>query len=671
MDSRQQVEKPAEKPAEKTASSDLAATTITARENHDLICAIRMKAGDSTLVPVLHLEIGKSEAKPTNLMPKDSSLSSSKPGQIKAELGQVLEKIPNLALDPAIKDLLCKMKNISIDGGHVRMEGRATSAVMLRQLGKEINVTLSNPSVDLVPDDKNPNSFHLKNIKGIKVAGFSPSDISMTLEKNQDGGSQLRIKGSAGIAFDQTIPLDKATTEFVERSFAQMRDWIKSPETTTAVDLAAGILGTDLKQTLGGALDGIKGFKAKNDEVEINREKASTNDLGGLKLDLAVTIKATLSTEGKETVVKNIEGVTAKLPIPDEIAKAAGINGSVPIKEVRIGEADKDGNRVIRIKTDAAFDEVRVKVDKNMKPCTDAKGNITVDFQLKNGRDSLGLTMTFNPSKVESNGKVPDFKVDILAGTGDRSKLIEGLFGKNLVSPIKEIVSEAVSITKEGDTVRIKMDKDSSHDLNGSKIDVSKDISFKLIQDGKGGVKLDNVTGLKLKVNAAVPAFIMRVLGLPFPKDLPVGIKSFELSAPDSERNRSIAIETDSLVNKISMFVGPDMKPVLNQNGDYNLGVIMTNPTDPQNTLNFGLRFDKSNQINMSNAQLLGLGLRLTNSAAFGLWKNLVVPLDPLVPLAPLLPLVPVAPLVAAPGLIKRAIPVAKEILNDILDLIP
>lgn len=616
-------------------AGEISAQELLTRASHELICVMRMSSFDTKILPELQLTKGNAELK-SPFMPKDSAVSSTKPGQLKIEPGKVVDEVP-LPIDPQMKDLLSKVKSINIEGGKVKLEGQGTTSFDAG--GVKLNIAMRNPSFDIVPDDKNPNGIQIKNIKGMTVSGIPVPDLNLNIEKNKEGEAQLKL--SIPRLMEKSVPLDKTTAEAAEKIITQMRELSKSPDKNNFAELAASLMGLNSKQGLGGAFDGIKSFKAKNDEVEIVREKASSIELGGLKVELGETLKAKAAKEGKDTAVKNIEGISAKLPLPDELAKNIGVDGKLPIKEVRIGEADKDGNRLVSIKTDSSIDDIKVKVDQNMKPCTDQRGNMTVEFTLKKDQDSLRLSMMFNPAKIEANGKTPDFQVDIKASSGDRGKLIQGLLGKQLDGPFKDMIDGVESIRKLGDRVSIKRAQTSSHDMNGNKLEAGKVISFKLIEDGKGAVKIDQIYGIKLKINTEIPGLVKK-LGIDIPDNVPIGIKSIDLSRPDQRGNRRVSVSTDSPVKQVSGFVGPDMKPVLDANQKYKIGVALENPFDANKPLNFRLRIDQNNQLSMSTQELLELVTHLTAQAGGGVLKSTEeVIKNPFIPLPLVAPIIP------------------------------
>lgn len=586
---------------------------ISKEQNSELICKFQATC-DTPGLPALIIETGDNKAKAKNLLPENFSLTSSKPGQVKVELGKLFELLPEESLSPAYKDLLAKMKSINIDGKAVKVEGQATAALPFEIVkGQSATLQLRYPSCEIVPDEKDPNTVHLKNIKGVSVMGVPLPDTSISLEKDREGNAQLKF--SVGKVLTQSVPIDKETTGAIERGFGQIRNWTAAPGKAKFSDLIAGTLGADLKQFAGGAFDGITGIKSKNGTLEISREKAGQYDLAGMKLDLAASVKARVEQVGKDTVISKIEGVSVKLPLPAEIAAAAGIKDTIAIKEVRLGEPDKDGNRLISVKTDSAIDSYKLRLDKNMQPCRDGNGNICFEFDIKKGSETASLSLTMKPEDLNGKGKIPDFKVQVKEGGGAAANIVESIIGKPLDGTLKEMIGGVKSISKRGDTVMISRDKSSTHDMNGGKLEAGKTIMFKIQDDGLGGFKLDKIAGLTYKVNTQLPA-VAKSLGLNLPDNVPVAISSIDVSKPIENGKRYVGIETDSPVKRISTIVGPDGKPALDSNEKFHTWVKLENPLDAARPFNFSLRFDKSNQLDMTKLELLQMLAHLAPSVA-------------------------------------------------------
>jgi hypothetical protein len=572
-------------------------------------------------------------------LPQDIAITT-KPGQLKIESNdftKVAEAVPGAYLDPTLRKLLGSLKSATVDGATVKVEAEAKVPVEVSKNLPNAELTIKNPSFKIVPDASNPNRINLENIKGVSIGllgiGGDLKQASITLVTDGNGKKAVQIeipkpeakkpdpndilgrlgRAANGLALPEkttiTLPLDNPdTAKLVERIFDSVKGWAKEPDKHSPADLAASIAGVDLKSALGGALDNITSVSKKGELLEIARSKASTNDLGGLPVELAQTIKGKIENKGGGLGISQIEGIAMNLPVPAEVAKAIGLPQpfKANLKEVSIGDADKDGNRILTVKTDSLLESVQIKVNKDFKPVTDDKGNISLDLNVKLKDVNLPLSVTFNPEQVAkppANG--PDFKIS-LKGDANCVKLIEKMTGTTVDAPLKDMISNVTSISKVGDRVSIEREKSSSHDLGGVILDAGKNIKFKLTQDGPSGARLSNIEGIHLKLPVQLPQMV-KDLGIDPGNHIYTNLKTFALSSPDGKGNRKLLLETDHLMKQVGVMLGPDMKPALDPKGNWYMYGFVDNPV-ANKQMPLVLRFDKGNQLAMSTQELMRIG---------------------------------------------------------------
>lgn len=573
-------------------------------------------------------------------LPKDLSISS-KPGQLRIEssdFSKVVESIPGAALEATFRKLLGSIKSGTVDGSKVSLEGKTETPIQIDgPSGKmSINLKVNNPSFEVVPDSKNPKCIHLKNINGIAVEklgiGGDIKEVSFTIENDDSGKSSLRIDiprpvaapadpkdkfaflKKAGASFmpdvsTSRISLDASDSDkIVNRAVDKMRDWVKDPKTNPA-DLAATIAGVDLKTALDGSLDGIKSISKVNDVIEVKRDKVSTHDLGGLPLELAETVKGKLDANGNALKISQIEGVALNLPVPEEIAKSLGMQSpcKANLKEIELGEADKDGNRILRVKSDSILDTVKLKVDKNLKPIVDVNGQLTLDIAVAQKDLIVNLSLTFNPTKNDKTAETgPDFKVTVNGGDGQYVKLLEQMTGTTVDGPVKDMVKNVRSISKQGDALQISRDGATQHDFGGIALDAGKNIKMKLAREGANGISLSKIEGINVRVPVQLPG-IVKDLGIDPGKEVSAHLKSLTVSSSDKSGQRQVLVETDHLLKKAGVILGADMKPAHDSKGNWYMFGIVENPI-AQKTMPLALRFDKNNQLAMSTQELMRIG---------------------------------------------------------------
>lgn len=577
-------------------------------------------------------------------LPQDIAVSA-KPGQLKIEssdFSKVAEAVPGAYLDQTLRTILSGVKSASVDGSKVTVEGSLKVPVALDPKFPSAELTLKNTSFNIVADNTNPNRINLENINGLSIGllgiGGDIKRVSLTLKQDDKGNRSVEIeipkpeqkksegndllsrfgRGLQGAANSLalpekstiSLPLDNPeTAKVVDRIFDKVKNWTKAPEKNNPADLAAGIVGVDLKSTLGGILDNITSLSKKGDAIEIGRSKTSLHDFGGMPIEISQLVKANIENRGTGLAISKIEGIALNLPIPSEVAKAVGLPQpfKANLKEVSIGDADKDGNRILTVKTDSLLQSVQVKVDKDLKPvAADNKSNIALDLTVQHKETSLPLSITFNPQQLEKPpAEGPDFKIS-LKGDSNYLGLIESLTGTKLESPVKDMVSNVNSISKHGDRISISREKSSTHDLGGVILEAAKNVQFKVVPDGPSGARITNIEGIHLKLPVQLPQMV-KDLGIDPGNHIFTSLKTFNLSSPDAQGRRKLLLETDHLLKQVGVYLGQDMKPALDPKGNWYMYGFVDNPLANQK-MPLVLRFDKNNQLSMSTQELMRIG---------------------------------------------------------------
>ncbi len=577
-------------------------------------------------------------------LPSDMSIVA-KPGQLKLssnDFSKVAETIPAATLDKTFRDILVGLKSADLNGSSVKIEGEAKVPVPLPG-GMSAEAVIKNPSFKIVPDAKDGNVIRLEDISGISIGklgvGGDIKQVTFSLLADEQGQKSLQIEipkpehkkakpfdvfgkleakignalNSAVLDEKTTIRIPLATAEnaaVVERAFSNLRDWSKAPDKMNPADLAAGIAGIDLKTALGKALDGITSINKKGDALEITRDKASKQEIGGLPIDIDQTIKAKIESSDKSLKISGIEGISMSLPVPAELAKAVGLPQpfKANLKELSISEAEKDGSRTLTVKTDSLLESVQIKVDRDLKPiAADKLGNISLDLTIKNKDVSLPIAITFNPAQLEkptANG--PDFKISLKAADSNYVKMIETMAGTSIEGPLKDMVSGVTSISKTGDRISISRDKSSNQDLGGVILEAAKDIRFKVSPNGPSGARLSNIEGINLKLPIQLPQTI-KDLGIDPGKEINCGLKTIDMSSPDDKGRRNLNLETNHLLKQVSVLLGADMKPALDPKGNWYMYGRVDNPL-ANKQMPMLLRFDQRNQLAMSTQELMRIG---------------------------------------------------------------
>jgi hypothetical protein len=566
------------------------------------------------------------------------------------DFAKFAEVIPGTTLDEPLRKMLASLRSVSLDGSKVKVEGETSIPLELGANLPTADLTLKNATFDIVPDRNDPKKIHLENIQGISVsalgAGGDIKKITFSLAEDGQKNPLLRVEIPAPVAPEaksddylsrfkrglnrvasSVIP-DKTTIDIalgskegaaqVEEIFRGVKGWSEAGQNRDFARLLKSVSGLDIERDLGGALSGITGVSKNGDKLEISRKGKSTHDLGGLPIEISEVVRARVGADLKNPRLEEIQGIALKLPIPAEVAGVVGLKTPIEaqLKEISFSEKDRDGNRLLTVKTDSLLESVEIKVGPDMKPLpVDKSGTIALDLVVDRG-GKLPVRVEFKPEQLEkppANG--PDFKVTLKGKDEDYMKMIESFSGAKLESPIKDMVSGIRSVSKQGDRLRIERDKATRHDLGGVSLDASKLVEFKVSSD-KDGVRIADIKGIGVKVPIQLPEAVKR-LGIDPGDHLSTNLRSVQVSAADANGNRKVVVETSQHLRRVGLQLGPDMQPAKDAHGNWYFYGFADNPLAGKQ-LPFTLRFDRHNNLNMSTQELMRLGGQATWQAADG-----------------------------------------------------
>lgn len=384
-------------------------------------------------------------------LPHDLSVAA-KPGHLKLDsndFAKVAEAIPGATLDPTFRSLLTSVKSASIDGRTVKLEGTVKVPVPLVDGKMSAEATLSNPSFDVVADPARPNCLRLENIKGVSIGMLGiTGDIkhaSLTLVTDDHGRKSLQIEiprpeqqqsqadpnsllGEFGHKLGQKlrsavdsqlpekttidVPLDAGSgAQVVARAFENVGKWANSPEKVNPADLAAGIAGVDLKTVLDGALDGIRSVSKNGDKISIQRDKATSYDLGGAVIEAGGNIQFKVTGDARGGMkLSDISGIDLKLPVQlPQFFKDLGIDPGdsfyTSLKSIDLSGPDANGQRKLTLDTNNVLKRVVINLGSDMKPALDSKGNWTMYTIVENPLAKDNKMMAF-PLRFDRNNQL-------------------------------------------------------------------------------------------------------------------------------------------------------------------------------------------------------------------------------------------------------------------------
>lgn len=191
----------------------------------------------------------------------------------------------------------------------------------------------------------------------------------------------------------------------------------------------------------------------------------------------------------------------------------------------------------------------------------------------------------------------------------DFTSLLENVPEQGLRNTLSGLLKGVKSVEKNGDKVTIARDNGAvNHDLGGPSLTISPYTSFR-IGSNPDAPKVFDIKGITFKA--------------PLPSELGAGdkmiapIKSLELGYKDRQGNRELAIKSDDPIERVAVKVTPQMQPVKDGEGNWNVDVRMTNllSKSSKDKLDARIRLDSSGNLNMKPSEILDIVSRATYQA--------------------------------------------------------
>lgn len=145
----------------------------------------------------------------------------------------------------------------------------------------------------------------------------------------------------------------------------------------------------------------------------------------------------------------------------------------------------------------------------------------------------------------------------------DAGKMFEAIVGLYANTELSGVFGNISQMKKDGNKIEIETTGDRQYNFGGIPVGIDKKVSTELQRDGDK-VALSNIEGLKARI--AIPADVANGLGMQNPME--IALKEVTLSAPDKDGNRIATIKTDSIVDSVSIKVGPRFEPIRDQRGN-------------------------------------------------------------------------------------------------------
>jgi hypothetical protein len=228
-------------------------------------------------------------------------------------------------------------------------------------------------SFEVKNDTTKPDGVGLKNIKGLKVIGMPVEELSVIT----DGGKNaVKATGDLfGRKVTHEIDLNQhgASGELLKQAigkFAEYQPMIQNRDFGQFTkDIPEGF-----KNTITDMMKGVTSIKKEGDKFTIHRDNGTAKfEFGGPTVSVAADVSFKVGNDPDAPSIKDIRGLSVSIPLPEKIG--LGDRYTTNIKGISLGLSERDGGRSVTVNADNMVDTVKVRLDGNFKPRSDADGN--------------------------------------------------------------------------------------------------------------------------------------------------------------------------------------------------------------------------------------------------------------------------------------------------------
>lgn len=385
---------------------------------------------------------------------------------IKTDFAKAVEAVPGAQLDDASRKTLSALQSLSLDKDSftARFSGEHRIPVnreipVIGEL-KDIKVSDANGQLkfDLKLDGK---SAVMDNINGLKLvmadgreiaihrlglrSGEKGSNVELTIDnpgKKPDWMNERLWPKTVPVSLPAEMVFPQSNPEMlnsVVKACAEAKNVLKERNFSPYL---SGITEEGLKGTIDKVMSGVSKIQKNGDRLELTRNNGEIqHDLAGATLKVGETVSFRLGADPKAPSVLDITGVKVAIPLPSELRIGDGLES---VKSVSLGHCDYSGARDLQIKMGPLVDNIRLNLNKNMQPATDADGNWKVGLRVANllsnspgDKVSMQLRigadgkLNMKPSEIldivsDATGQAADFsfKGAVKAGISVESKII-------------------------------------------------------------------------------------------------------------------------------------------------------------------------------------------------------------------------------------------------------
>jgi len=430
-----------------------------------------------------------------------------------------LEKCPGLRIPASVREGASTFKGFELNGDDFKFSGKASLALRANDAGigllgvdKLVNVHLDNTSAKIKVDPQ-LDKLTLSDIKGAKLTldksagdmlmqklkdfpadkqpmiqlfaamvktGQSPEieakSIDVHLEKQENGEDVLNLNLTMKVlgmeqVISERIAIPREQANQVRSLLAELR---LSPDKRDITKYLQAFISAGLDDRINNFIGKFDSFQKLDDgSFKCTRKEEGEFDLGNLKLLVGKTLHAKPARGEDCSSITNIEGLSAKIPLPPELAEKLKIKDAVNIKALHIGDL-KDGKRKITIETDSLYKKIEIELDQKFELVKDGNGNITVNAKLAKDNNELDLVCRFNPQSLQ-NGKLLNstWSFDV-KGSSELKQELLGDFLKEL-SPLAGKIETLSNNPRE---TKLVLTEPMKFDVKGVQLSFDKEISL-------------------------------------------------------------------------------------------------------------------------------------------------------------------------------------------------
>lgn len=433
---------------------------------------------------------------------------------------QCLEQCPGLRIPLGIRDAASGFKGFELSGDEIKFSGKAqvpvrAGDVNFSTLGVDriADINLDNTSAK-ISVDPTADRLTLKEIKGLSIdlkqssaaaldeirktapaedqfglmlasqilksqksVPVIPESVEIELKEQPSGDSILSLKakvlvnGALRHDIGQEIAIPKQQAAEIKKLIAEFR---KPVEQRNSAKYLQDFIAAGLDDRFKSFISKFDSFSQTNDGgFKATKKEEGTFDLGNIQLLVGKEVSAKVARTEDTSIVRDIKGLSAKLPLPDSLAEQLKLKDPVGITELRIGDL-KNNKRKIVVETDSIYKRIEIELDGDFKPVRDTDNNIAVKIVMAKDGKELAVTCKANPESIaQTNLLKARWSID-LQGAAELKEELLNPFLKEL-SPLAGKIERVSNTPTE---TKLRLSEETKFDMKGIQLKFDKEVSL-------------------------------------------------------------------------------------------------------------------------------------------------------------------------------------------------